>query len=108
MAKLEDAVDRSTTTPMRAVDLAIRRLMGALDALDAAMERRLEEERRRGTLSDQVHAFSTDRARLASELDEAHAHSRGLERANHEAARRLDEAMETIRAVIEAHGRSPP
>jgi hypothetical protein len=83
-----------------AVDQAIKRLTGALDALDAVIERRLEKDRQRGTLDEQIHAFSVDRARLASELDGAAARSRELETTNREAARRLDEAMNTIRAVI--------
>jgi L-lactate utilization protein LutB len=82
------------------VDQAIKRLTGALDALDAVIERRLEKDRQRGTLDEQVHAFSADRARLASELDGAAARARELETTNREAARRLDEAMTTIRAVI--------
>ncbi len=82
------------------VDQAIRRLMDALNALDAAMELRLEEDRGRGTLNEQVHAYSIDRARLASELDDAEARSRQLETTSREAVRRLDEAMNTIRDVI--------
>jgi uncharacterized protein DUF4164 len=87
----------------RAVGRAIKRLMDALDALDAAIEHRLEDDRRRATLGEQVHAFSIDRARLASELDGAEAHARVLENANREAARHLDEAMDAIRAVIAAN-----
>jgi Domain of unknown function (DUF4164) len=83
-----------------AVDQAVKRLLDALDALDAVIELRLEEYGRRGLLAEQVHAFSLDRARLASELDGAAARSRVLETTNREAARRLDEAMNTIRAVI--------
>lgn len=86
-----------------AVDQAIRRLMDALDALDATMELRLEEDRGRGTLNEQVHAYSIDRARLASELDDAEARSRQLETTSREAVRRLDEAMNTIRDVIAAN-----
>jgi Domain of unknown function (DUF4164) len=83
-----------------AVDRAVKRLVDALDALDAVIELRLEEYSRRGLLAEQVHAFSLDRARLASELDGAAARSRALETTNREAARRLDEAMSAIRAVI--------
>jgi hypothetical protein len=82
------------------VDRALRRLLDALDAFDAAMERRLDGERRRGSVAEQVQAFSLDRARLAGELDGAQARERALTTANREAARRLDEAMATIRAVI--------
>jgi hypothetical protein len=88
-----------------AVDLAVKRLTDALDALDAAMELRLEDDRRRAALGEQVHAFSIDRARLASELDGAEAHARALEAANREAARGVDEAMDAIRAVIAANQR---
>jgi hypothetical protein len=88
-----------------AVDRALKRLLDALDALDAAMELRLDGERRRGSLAEQVQAFSLDRARLAGELDGAEARARALTTANREAARRLDEAMATIRAVIASNER---
>ena len=88
-----------------AVDHAVRRLNDALDALDAVMELRLEADRRRGTLADEVHDFSMDRSRLAAELDDVQARSRVLETSNREAARRLDEAMIVIRDIIEANQR---
>ena len=88
-----------------AVDQAVRRLSDALDALDAVMELRLEGDRRRGVLSEEVHDFSLDRSRLAAELDEVQAHTRALETTNREAARRLDEAMNVIRGIIEANQR---
>jgi Domain of unknown function (DUF4164) len=88
-----------------AVESAIKRLMGALDALDAAIELRLDDDRGRGMLTEQVHAFSTDRARLASELDGAQARAHELETTNREAARRLDDAMNAIRSVIAANQR---
>ena len=88
-----------------AVDRAIKRLMDALVALDTAIELRLEDDRRRAMLGEQIHAFSIDRSRLASELDGAEAHARELEGVNRAAARRLDEAMDAIRAVIAANQR---
>jgi hypothetical protein len=88
---------------MSGVDRAVKRVMDALDALDAAMELRVEDDRKRGGHSEQVHAFNIDRARLASELDGAQARSRELETTNREAARRIDEAMSAIRAVIAAN-----
>ncbi len=88
-----------------AVEQAVRRLSAALDALDAAMEVRLEADRRRGTLAEEAHDFSLDRSRLAAELDGVQAHSRMLENHNREAARRLDEAMTAIRDLIEANQR---
>ena len=51
-------------------------------------------------LADQVHALGTDRARLASELDDATARARALETANREVAQRIDQAIDTIRGVL--------
>jgi predicted nucleic acid-binding Zn-ribbon protein len=87
---------------MSGVDQAVKRVMDALDALDAAMELRLEDERKHGTLAEQLHLFNVDRARLATELDEAQGRSRALEASNREATRRIEEAMSAIRAVIAA------
>jgi Domain of unknown function (DUF4164) len=88
-----------------AVDQAVRRLSDALDALDSVVELRLEGDRRRGMLAEEVHDFSMDRSRLAAELDHVQAHSRAVETTNREAARRLDEAMNVIRDIIAANRR---
>ena len=77
------------------------RLALALDALEAAAERRGELDRGQESLFTQIHALGTDRARLASELDHATARSRGLETANREVAQRIDHAIEAIRGVLE-------
>jgi uncharacterized protein DUF4164 len=82
------------------VELASQRLALALDALEAAAERRGELDRGQDALVTQIHALGTDRARLASELDHASARSRGLETATREVARRVDQAIETIRDVL--------
>jgi hypothetical protein len=87
------------------IDAATKRLTQALDALDAAVERRLEAERGAARLADQVHTLGTDRARLASELDSQTARSRQLETTNREIARRLDAAIDNIRSVIAAQER---
>ena len=82
------------------IDAATRRLALALDALDAALDRRLEADRGGAALSTQFNALGADRSRLASELDAVTARSRQLETANREIARRLDSAIDNIRAVI--------
>jgi chromosome segregation ATPase len=84
------------------IELARRRLALALDALEAAAERRSEADRGAEVLANQVQALGGDRARLASELDEATARSRALEAANREVAQRIDQAIETIRGVLES------
>jgi predicted nucleic acid-binding Zn-ribbon protein len=90
-------------TEPNAIDAASKRLALALDALSAAVERRRDADRGEATLNTQLHALGTDRARLASELDDAAARARGLESANREAAQRIDAAIATIRAVLAAH-----
>ncbi len=82
------------------IEIASRRLALALEALEAAAERRGETDRGQEALVTQVHAFGFDRARLASELDHATARSRGLETANREVAQRIAQAIETIRGVL--------
>jgi hypothetical protein len=49
-----------------------------------------------------VQALGTDRSKLASELDAVAARSRKLEDTNRDIAQRLDVAIDSIRAVIEA------
>jgi hypothetical protein len=82
------------------ITIAARRLTGALEALEAAVERRSEADRDEKALANQVHALGSDRARLASELDDATVRARALETANREAAQRIDQAMATIRSVL--------
>jgi chromosome segregation ATPase len=82
------------------IAIASRRLALALDALEAAAERRDELDRDHEALLMQMHALGADRSRLASELDHATARSRGLESANREVAQRIDQAIETISGVL--------
>jgi len=82
------------------IEAASRRLALALDALEAAVERRREAARAEGSLATQIHALGDDRARLAGELDQAVARARALESANREATKRIEQAIETIRGVL--------
>jgi len=86
-----------------AIDAATRRLSAALDALEAATERRREADRGEETLAEQIQTLGTDRSRLAADLDTQTARSRRLEATNREVVRRLDVAVDTIRSVLEAH-----
>lgn len=86
-----------------AIDAAVKRLALALDALDAAVERRRESDRNEEALADQVQALSVDRSKLAAALDGESARSRRLEAVNHEIAERLDSAIGSIQAVLQAH-----
>jgi hypothetical protein len=84
-----------------AVDAAVRRLALALDALDAAVERRREADRNEDGLAQQLHALGIDRTRLAEALDRETARIRKLEETNRDVARRIDAAMATIQSVLD-------
>jgi hypothetical protein len=89
-------------TDQTSIEQVTRRLAQALDALDAAVERRIEIDRSRAILVEQMHALDADRAKLAADLDKETAKARKLETVNRDIARRLDTAMENIRHVLEA------
>lgn len=89
-------------TEQSAIDMAVKRLALALDALDAAVERRRESDRREEALAAQVQTLGLDRSRLASALDGETARTRKLEAANREIAQRLDTAMASIQSVLDA------
>jgi len=82
------------------IEAASRRLALALDALDAAAERRCEAARGEEAMAAQVHALGDDRARLAGELDDAIARTRALEAANREVADRIARTIEAIRGLV--------
>ncbi|MDO9439563.1 MAG: DUF4164 family protein [Beijerinckiaceae bacterium] len=83
-----------------AIDTAVKRLAMALDALDAAVERRRDGDRNEDTLAAQVQTLGLDRSRLASALDGETARSRKLEDTNREVAARLDRAIASIQSVL--------
>lgn len=87
------------------IESATRRLAAALDGLEAALERRREVDGRESTLSSQVAALGADRSRLAAELDQQTARAHRLDAAGREVSRRLDLAMETVRAVVDQQER---
>ncbi|MEX0852923.1 MAG: DUF4164 domain-containing protein [Bauldia sp.] len=87
-----------------AIDNAVRRLEAALELLESAVERRLENAREVTGLEGELHRLGTDRSRLAQSLDSAEARSARLEEANREVSHRLVAAMESIREVLARHG----
>ena len=90
-------------TEQSAIDTAVKRLALALDALDAAVERRREADRSEEALVGQVQALGVDRTRLAATLDGETARSRRLEATNREIAQRLDTAIASIQSVLDAN-----
>ncbi len=87
------------------LDLALAELDAALGQLEAAAQRRLELDKRRGDFETELTLMQDDRARLAVDLDSALARLHSVESVALDAGRRLETAMTTIREVIaEAEG----
>jgi hypothetical protein len=86
-----------------AIDTAVKRLALALDALDAAVERRREADRGEDALAAQVQALGLDRTKLAASLDGETARARRLEATNREIAQRLDTAIASIQSVLDSN-----
>jgi hypothetical protein len=97
--------DEPAAIDVGSVEAATGRLIAALDALEAAAERRRDADRGVHSLAAQIQALGADRSKLAGELDAEAARRRELEATNREIARRLDLAIESIRSVLEVHDR---
>lgn len=87
-----------------AVEAALGRLVAAVEALEAATERRFEIDRSSAALEEEIARLGEDRSRLARDLDEEKTRGNRLEDTNREVSRRLVAAMESIRSVLDAHG----
>ncbi len=79
----------------------LERLEKALNALEQAVDLRLDKEGDFAEAEEEVQRMNADRSRLAQELDQSEARAERLEAANREGSRRLVTAMETIRAVLD-------
>jgi len=82
------------------MDAALRRLDAALDALETAVDRAASDSREREALQDQLQSYGSDRSRLAADLERMRGRSSDLEAANREVSRRLEHAVDSIRAVL--------
>jgi hypothetical protein len=80
---------------------AIMRLNQALDALETAIDGRFENQRSLTEAEAEVQRVEADRAKLAQSLDTNEARAQRLEKTNREVSRRLVDAMETIRTVLD-------
>lgn len=85
------------------IDEALRRLSSALELLESAVDRRLENSQSVSGLESELHRLGTDRSRLAQSLDAAEARAADLAAANAEVSRGLVNAMESIRDVLARH-----
>ncbi|MGL4727783.1 MAG: DUF4164 family protein [Bosea sp. (in: a-proteobacteria)] len=84
------------------LDQALLRLDAALGQMEAAAQRRLNLDRRRGEIESELALMQDDRARLAIDLDGALARANAAESAATDAIRRIDSAMHVIRDIVVA------
>lgn len=87
-------------TSLETIEMTLKRLASAVDALERAAERRMRHDDWRATVQEEFALMQDDRARLAVELDAALDRSRALEGANQEAAGRLAQAAQTIKRIL--------
>lgn len=83
------------------VATALKRLNHALENLEVSVDSILERESNLQDVEAEVQRMGADRTRLAEALDQSQERSQQLEHVNKEVSRRLVDAMESIRNVIE-------
>lgn len=83
------------------ISSALSKLDLAIDALDKAVDSRVLREQGLLEAESEVQRMGADRTRLAESLDGAQARAQILENANREVSKRLVDAMENIRAVLD-------
>lgn len=83
---------------------AVKVLNDAIKSLDSAVSGRMERENQMLDAEAEVQRMGADRTRLAESLDGAEERSVRLENTNREVSRRLVDAMESIRSVLDGKG----
>ncbi len=86
------------------LDDALKRLDTALNLLEASVSRRLEADKRRGSLETELQLMQDDRARLAEELDGALTRLHRFEAAADDVGRRVRQAIGAVQAVLAQAG----
>jgi D-serine deaminase-like pyridoxal phosphate-dependent protein len=87
-------------TSMDSVEISLKRLASAVEALEWATDLRMRHDEARASTQEEFALMQDDRSRLAVELDAAVDRSRVLESANAEAAKRLARAAQTVERVL--------
>ncbi|WP_134496027.1 DUF4164 domain-containing protein [Microvirga pakistanensis] len=93
------------TSPL---DDAMKRLDAALGLLEASASRRLDAERRRGSLETELQLMEDDRSRLAEELDGALTRLHRFEAATDDVSRRVQLAILAVQTVLTEAGQREP
>ncbi len=91
-------------TSMDSLEISLKRLASAVEALEWATDLRMRHDEARATTQEEFALMQDDRSRLAVELDAAVDRSRALESANSEAAKRLAHAAQAIERVLGRFG----
>ena len=87
-------------TSMESLEISLKRVASAVEALEWATDLRMRHDEARATTQEEFALMQDDRSRLAVELDAAVDRSRALETANSEAAKRLARAADAIGRVL--------
>jgi Domain of unknown function (DUF4164) len=82
------------------LDGALTRLSTALNALEAAVARRLEDEYSSADLEEELAIMQDDRSRLALELDTALARAGTLDKTRQDVIARLERASASVAVVL--------
>ena len=90
------------------LDDALKRLDAALGLLEASVSRRLDAEKRRGSLETELQLMQDDRARLAVELDGALTRLQRFEAAADDVSRRVRQAIGAVQTVLVQAGQFEP
>ena len=85
---------------MESLEISLKRVASAVEALEWAADLRMRHDEARATTQEEFALMQDDRSRLAVELDAAVDRSRALETANSEAAKRLARAADAIGRVL--------
>ena len=80
---------------------SIDRLYKAVESLEGSIYSKIENESVLHDAEAEVQRMGADRTRLAQSLDEAEKRAQLLAHTNKEVSRRLVDAMESIRSVLE-------
>ncbi|WP_243374780.1 DUF4164 domain-containing protein [Microvirga solisilvae] len=89
------------TSPL---DDAMKRLDAALGLLEASVSRRLDAERRKGSLETELQLMQEDRSRLAEDLDGALTRLQRYEVATDDVSRRVQLAIHAVQNVLAQAG----
>jgi hypothetical protein len=87
-----------------ALSHALRRLEAAVASIEGVSGHVLDSREQDAEHEVEIALLAEDRTRLVEELDSINARAQRLESSNRDAARRLDAAIDTIRAVLAENG----